>query len=300
MIHLPKKFKENIIIRYGENGIKWLKTIDKLIEKYVKRFNLYDIKLVNKLSMNIVLAAVSDKYGEVVIKIGTPGETTVNEIKYMRLCNRKCFAKCYYSNLRDRVMILEKVSPGYGLNEIKDNADRIMIFCNIFDNIKTPISSNNSFKTLESEIRAKINLVYDSKGDYSNILFMVKIVEEFYNQIKNLNLSQYLLHDDLKHSNILKSNDGWKIIDPHGIIGEKVFDMTQFIRFELNYTSLDELDNIITAISKELKEDKILIYKALYINTFLKIVYYIKTKYNNDVVSKDIEICKKILENIYK
>lgn len=281
-------------------GIKWLNSIDGIIEKYKKKFNLYNIRLVKNLTMNVLLFASSNEYGEVVMKIGAPGKTTISEINYMSLCSQKYFAKCYYYNIEDRVMIMEKIYPGYQLNNLKNQEERISVFCKILNNITIEEISKNTFQSYEESLKEKIEFVYNNKQKYSNILHMVDIVKNFYNEIKNMNLPKYILHNDLQHKNILKSNDEWKVIDPHGIIGEKIFETTQFIRAELEYTNLDKMDNIITLISKHLNEDKILIYKALYISTFLKLVYYIKAKYDINVICYNIEICDKISEYIYK
>ena len=242
-------------------GIKWLNSIDEIIEKYKKKFNLYNIRLVKNLTMNILLFASSNEYGEV-------------------------------------VMIIEKIYPGYQLNNLKNQEERIIVFCKILNNITIEDIPKSTFQSYEESLKEKIEFVYNDKQKYSNILHMVDIVKNFYSEIKNMNLPKYILHNDLQHKNILKSNDEWKVIDPHGIIGEKIFETTQFIRAELEYTNLDKMDNIITLISKHLNEDKILIYKALYISTFLKLVYYINAKYDINVICYNIEMCDKIYEYI--
>lgn len=298
MIELPKEFKQSIINRYAEKGIEWLNSIDKIVEKYEKKFSLYNMHLVEKLSMNIVILANSDKYGEVVLKIGTPGKSVISEIEYISLFNSKCFAKCYYYNKEDRVMLLEKINPGYDLSCLKNQQERVNVFCEVLNNIMVPSVSNTSFRTYEEIIEEKIETVYSDKQDYSNILYMIDIVNELYNEIKRMNLPKYILHEDLQHKNILKSEDGWKAIDPHGTIGEKIFETTQFIRGELEYTSVERLDEIVTLVSKFLKEDKILIYKALYITIFEKIVFFIKAKYDTNFIDYNIKVCEKIYKYI--
>lgn len=298
MIELPKEFKQSIINRYAEKGIEWLNSIDKIVEKYEKKFSLYNMHLVEKLSMNIVIQANSDKYGEVVLKIGTPGKSVISEIEYISLFNSKCFAKCYYYNKEDRVMLLEKINPGYDLSCLKNQQERVNVFCEVLNNIMVPSVSNTSFRTYEEIIEEKIETVYSDKQDYSNILYMIDIVNKLYNEIKRMNLQKYILHEDLQHKNILKSEDGWKAIDPHGTIGEKIFETTQFIRGELEYTSVERLDEIVTLVSKFLKEDKILIYKALYITIFEKIVFFIKSKYDTNFIDYNIKVCEKIYKYI--
>ena len=98
MIELPEEFKQSVVNRYQEKGIKWLNSIDKIIEKYEKKFNLNNMQLIENLSMNIVILANCKEYGEVVLKIGAPGKSTIGEINYIRSLHSKYFAKCYYSN----------------------------------------------------------------------------------------------------------------------------------------------------------------------------------------------------------
>ena len=300
MIQLPKEFKENIINRHGKIGKEWLNSTNEIIEKYKKQFNLSNIKLADNLSMNILIYANSSEYGEVVLKIGAPGETTIGEINYLRQYSSKYFAKCYYYNIDDRVMLLEKVNPGYNLMNIKNQQERINIFCTMLNNIIVNNTSNNEFKFYENIIKEKIEYVNNNKQDYTNILHMSDITNNLYNDIKKLNLPKYILHDDLQYKNIIKSNQGWKVIDPHGVIGEKVFETTHFIRNELLENGLERMDEIVALISNYLKEEKILIYKALYIITFCKIVYYIKAKYDSNFIFCNINICEKILEYISK
>lgn len=298
MIELPIEFKQNIINRYEKIGIEWINSIHIILEKYIKKFNLYNVKLVKELTMNLVLFASSDEYGEVIIKIGSPGTTTISEIKYMQLCSSKHFSKCYYHNIKDRIMILENIYPGYQLNHIKNQEERIHIFCNILNDISTEYIPKRTFPSYEKQLKKIIEIVNNDKQKYSNIIYILDTINNLYSDIKNANMPKYVLHNDLQHKNILKSKYGWRLIDPHGVIGEKIFETTQFIRAELEYTNLDKIDKIITLISKHLKEDKLLIYKALYISTFLKIVVYIKNKYNKNIISYNIKICEKISEYI--
>lgn len=74
--------------------------------------------------------------------------------------------------------------------------------------------------------------------------------------------------------------------------GEKVFESSQFIRSELSNSSLDNIDLIVTKISKKIKEDKKLIYKALYIYLTSKVIYHIKVKHNEGKIKKILRYVK--------
>lgn len=302
MIELPEEFKQNVINRYGKEGIEWLNSVDKIIEKYKNKFKLYNIKLAKNLTMNIILFASTEEYGEVIIKIGSPTKTTISEINYINKCPTQYFVKCYYYDIDDRIMILEKISPGYSLDYLESQEERIKIFSNIYHSIKTIDTDNKLFRSYEEILNEKIKIVRNDKLRYKDILYMLDIVIDLYNEIKCMNLPKCILHNDLQHKNILKSNSEWKVIDPHGRIGERIFETSMFIREELKYIDLDEMDTTVELISKYLREDKILIYKAMYITIFQKIIFYISTKYDNNtkIISYNIEICEKILEYLNK
>lgn len=291
MIELPEKFKENVVNRYGKKGEEWLKNINVIINKYIKKFNLYDVKLAGNLSINVVLYATSKKWGDIILKVLAPTIISVNEINYMMMSSNKFFAKCYYYNLEDKVMVLEKLTPGYPLSDINNQNERINIFCYIMNNITNDLIPKKEFKMLDDILKERFNLALNNK-EYVYISDMINKAIKMHQEINSMNLPKYVLHDDLHHNNILKSKNDWKVIDPHGIVGEKVFETSQFIRSELSYCNLEDIDLIISKISKEIKEEKKLIYKALYVYLTSKIIYHIKVKHNENKIIKNIKICE--------
>lgn len=135
MTELPIKFKENVVNRYGKKGKEWLNNINGIIDKYVKKFDLTDVELAGNLSINVVLFATSKKWGNIILKVLAPTIISVNEISYMSMASSEFFAKCHYYSLEDKVMILEKLIPGYPLSNIDNQNERINIFCYIMNNI---------------------------------------------------------------------------------------------------------------------------------------------------------------------
>jgi len=148
-------------------------------------------------------------------------------------------------------------------------------------------------------MRSKKNRDY--LENYLEIIEMVDIACDIYQKIKRMNLKKYILHNDLHHKNILKTKEGWKAIDPHGVIGAKVMETSQFIREELELSGVQEkeIDEIVSLLNKYFKEDKKLILETLYINIILKIIWYVKNKYSNETIFYNIELGKKILKILH-
>lgn len=299
-IILKEEFKEKIINRHQKDGIKWLESINSVIDKYTNIFHLRDIKLLDYLSMNIILTANAQDYGDIIIKIGAPGMTFINEIKYINFMPIDNMVKCYYYNIEDRIMILEKITPGYTLFNEKSFNKRLKIFSMLLNNVCKETMFLNKFPSYEDKLKRKLIVAKSLDNVDPNILDMLILSNDMYKEIASMNLPKYVLHKDLKHKNILKSETGWKMIDPHGVVGEKVFDTCQFIKAELPNNSVKSIKKIAKKVAKSINEDVDLIYKALYIDTTTKILFYIKSKDDKDTISYNINLCKNILNCIKK
>lgn len=300
MITLPKEFKNKIINRYNLYGNKWLMNINAIINKYIEMFQLTNIKLIENLTMNVVLSANSDKYGDIILKIGSPSKNSINEIKFVKHCSSNYMAKCHYYNIEDRIMLLEKVKPGYSLDKLENRENRIKVFCDIVNNFTTSNSYIDNFETYDKMLIEKINDAKQNINISSDIFYKLIKAQEIYKEISDMNLPKYVLHDDLQHNNILKSQNGWKVIDPHGIVGEKVLETSHFIRaeLELDDRSINQLDKIVYLVSKYIGEDISLVYKALYITIISKIIFYIKDGYNNDYITYNLNLCNILIKHI--
>lgn len=302
MLELPNAFKIRIINRYGQKGNEWLNTIDSLVNKYKCKFNLQNIKLIENLSMNVVLFAESPQYGNVVMKLGAPGPISIAEITVMKCYTSNSIQKCYYSCIEDRFMLLERLLPGYSLDTLNNTEEKIKIFSNISNHLLISPSIKGNFPTFEESFIQTIQYANQNPNSFSEISWMIDTANTIYTKIKDKKLPKYILHNDLHHKNILKTENEWKAIDPHGIIGEKVLETSQFIRAELELSkpSNPNIDNIVSLLSDYFKEDKKLILEALYINIVLKIIWYTKNKYDSPTILYNINLGKEILSYIDK
>jgi streptomycin 6-kinase len=54
---------------------------------------------------------------------------------------------------------------------------------------------------------------------------LVEMAERLFDELLSSSSSCVLLHGDLHHLNVLKSQDGWKAIDPKGVAGEPAYEV---------------------------------------------------------------------------
>lgn len=302
MLEIPENFKKNIMNRYDKKGIKWLANLENIVNKYTDKIQLENVEMIENLSMNFVAFASSKMYGEIVLKIGAPTKTIIGEIKIMKQYHTNNMVKCYYSNLKDRVLILERILPGYSLDNVKTLEDRVKIFCNILDEYTLPDNKKDQFPTHEEKVDELLEYVYKNKSEYEDILYLIYEMENVYKEIQKMNLNRYILHNDLNHKNILKAENGWKVIDPHGLIGEKLIETAQFIRgeLEINAPHKVQIEKIVSLIAKELEQEKTLVLKFLYMIIIEKIIWYRKIHDSEKVVDFNIDTANKVLELIKK
>lgn len=300
MLKIPENFRKNVINRYNKKGKEWLENLDNIVNKYVTKFGLENIKIIEELSMNLVLFAKSKKYGDIVLKINTPGKTAIREINIMKQYHIKNMVKCYYTNVNDKVLILERIIPGYSLDNVENKSERVKLFCDVLNKYSILNDGKNKFPTYEEKLKDLLKYVSDNKSKYIDIENLIEKMKNLYAEIQKMNLDKYILHFDLNHRNILKSENDWKVIDPQGVIGEKIIDTAQFIRGEIQMSNADmsEFYQIVSLISEELGEDKNLVLKSLYIVIIEKIIWFIKTRHSKEIVSYNIDIANKVLKLI--
>jgi len=299
MIEIPLKYRNEVINRYGNRGASWLDQIDDLVKKYQEKFKLTNIKLVDNLSINIVFKAHSAIFGDVFVKFSTPGSNAINEVNFINNCNSKYIVKCYYYDLTDRVMILESITPGTTLKEIKKRSERISIFAEIMNDLLMDDKDN---KYGEYRLKESFNNLELYQDLDLNMELKIATAKKLYGEIEKANLKKYVLHRDLQHKNILKSENYFKVIDPHGLLGYKVFELTPFITIELtleNY-NLNKLHEIVAEVSVAVNEDINLIYKALYVDTVNKIIFYMQSIADKEIVDFNNQLCSAIIMELEK
>lgn len=295
MIHLPKEYKESVINSYGDKGKEWLENFNLTLNRCIKEFELDEIELVDKLSINIVLFAKSRKYGDIVLKILHPSETSINEIRVMKKYPKKYIPKLYLTDEENKIIIMERLYPGNTLDQISSRIERIKIFYSMLNHIKLEINSVDLIKerTIIERIKHSIEYTYKNQDNYKDIMDMIEDSSKLCKKMEKTNLPKYILHDDLQHKNILKSKEGWKVIDPHGIIGERFFDTAMFIKAELSRkdTSMENMEEIVSLVAKYCKEDKENILKALFVFSVEKVIWGRKVKYCKEEIQIFYDIC---------
>lgn len=298
-MEVSTNYKNNIEMMFGDIGKEWLQTIPDKIEKYVKMFNLKNIKLLNELTYNVLIFGESNEFGPVVLKIEIPfKELTIRESTALKLNAGKSACKCYYSNVDDGVILIERLQPGRTLNTIENLEDRIKIFNEVSEKFNIQVGQDTGLPTYREILDRSINLSTEQEQKFSPVNNLLKVANSVYNDLHSNNESNYLLHSDLFCDNILETDEGWKAIDPHGFIGEKILDTAIFIQKELEKKDFykNDVENLLYIMGKNIKLNENDLLKALFVNYVLNICWNIEVNLDEKFILKSIKKSTELLK----
>jgi len=231
-ITIPTEAQENIIRAQGENGAIFLEKLPKRLDKYIEKWKLSECHLFTY-STNLIFSCKSGIYGDVVIKAGVPEDrrlfTEISAINFYNENPRTC--KLYDYSLEDGFMLLERLTPGLPLTEaISSPHDRVDVFLSIYKDYHLPCEDTATYPTFISLVEA-----FESNMDaYPDFAKYKDIYKKLYYEISSEYGGSYLLHGDMHFRNILSHDNTFKIIDPHGIIGAPILDLSRFLANELS------------------------------------------------------------------
>ncbi len=277
MITINDEYKKNINNMFGEIGDKWLDSIPDLVSKYIKKFGLANIRVNEPLTYNIIIFADSIQYGPVILKIEIPfKEMTIRESVALELNNGVGACKCYFKDIEDGVLLIEKLNPGESLNTINDLEERTRIFVDVLNRFSIDVHDNNDLPLYKDILKRSVDMVNnDQSGKFDELKESINIADSLYMEIDNKGFNHNLLHSDLSCGNIVKSGNDWKSIDPHGFVGNKVIDTAIFIQKELDKIGYNKenIDSIISLVSEYSLYSKEEIANIFYVNYVLNICW---------------------------
>lgn len=219
-------FTDNIKEIYLEAGHQWLLNLPKRIIKLSEKWEFELIKVMPELSYSFV-ALVKYQNKSAIIKIAPPKQSLERE----SLCLssfQKDSPTIFHFEEKENAILMEYIYPGKSLkNLVKAGKDdqATKIICNIIRELKFQnMPKQHPFKHL-SEIAEDLNILI---GHLDKALLDKAI--HLFQELTADRSEDIMLHGDLHHDNILSSADNWKIIDPHGYVGEPTAEVGAMIR----------------------------------------------------------------------
>ena len=268
----------------------------RVVEKYRKSWELSEIEFQKSLSTNsLVFYAVSKQYGRVILK-ALINNGFDKEILACKLFQGENFCKIYEYSLEDQVYIMERIMPADTLYESAPRNDRIKIVGRIFKGLHKTDIPDSVFPTYSEWFEAGKEGTKNRK-DCEELYQYLYSAERMLADINQKYSRNLLLHGDLHHENILKNENGsYTVIDPKGVIGDPVFDLSRFILDEFRDDLTSEPKDVIIDFVQKLGDSvgipcEILL-RCLYIET---VIWLFREELAN---GESLEECQQLITNM--
>jgi streptomycin 6-kinase len=233
-MNLPPDFIQTIQSVFGEDGKIFLENLPNLIEQASTRWGLKDVEPVSNLSFNYVafakrpsttLPVGRSALDEVVLKIGVPRDELISEMAALKLFNGNGACQLLDCDEERGFLLLERLRPGTMLSKLEDDDECTHIAVDVMARLWREIPAagdgglSGQFIKLSDwfdglkKIRPHFN---GGTGPFpKELLERVELLMPELFADKNVKL----MHGDFHHFNVLKSERGWLVIDPKGVIG---------------------------------------------------------------------------------
>lgn len=293
------KFQENI---HGKDkSKKWLEDIPKILNELKEKWQL-EIGEEFELSYNYVISAKRSNQESVVIKIYFPEDPEFrNQLELLKATDGKSAIKVLGYDFDNFAVLLEQCIPGRTLSSLNNEDEETNIFCEVVKNLWVKPPLNHKFLGIEKELE-DFNWYlknYSKFKDYIDETIIIKAKEKYQYLLKT-QTDLYLLHSDLHHENILESERRWLAIDPKGVIAEREYEITAFLRnpikrAENNLITKDILIKRLDIITDQLKLNRQRIIDWSFCQTLLSVIWGLQT--NNGRAEYWYKIAK-VLESL--
>lgn len=210
---------------YGEKGKLWLKDLPSILAAISEKRNLHLIKILPDLTYNFVALVEVNKNKTAILKMAPEGNRLERESNCLQ-CFTKSVPEVYWYDEEFSALLMENLEPGTSLKKFfidgkDDEATRII--CQLIIDLHKHQLKKFEFQHLSDLFPSLLNLHKQINNQLS-----AKAITLF----KELTVKQstdVILHGDLHHDNILASGENFKAIDPHGYIGDPVFEAGSMI-----------------------------------------------------------------------
>jgi len=200
------------------------------LEFYAEKWSLEVLSVVDYFSVNCIFLCRSAEHGGAALKIGELFDVS-NETKILREYDGGRFVRVLEADEPNNVILLERIVPGNRLREEQSLDARLIAFSELHRGLHKPPRDASEYPTYLEWV-TRITKFMSTQTEHRELYTMMRRAEGICAELWVQYPQRLLLHGDLHHDNILLSADGYKTIDPKGVIGDPIFDVPRFIMNE--------------------------------------------------------------------
>jgi streptomycin 6-kinase len=219
-----------------ESGIKWAHALPEVLSAWLDRWRITLEPELPHHSMNLVLFGTSELHGPVVIKTSPPHKEITAEIDALRVHDSPHVVQIIDADPTVSIMLQRRLLPGTTMrSQVMSRRlteyDAAEIATRLMREYWIDPPAGAPFIRLHEWFRALYDYLdrHPTGGgrlNHRNVVFAIQAA----NELLTTQREQVTLHGDLHHDNILRDDErGWTIIDPKGLVGERGYDIGQWM-----------------------------------------------------------------------
>ena len=298
---IPENYSNTIIAIHKERGREWIASLPSLITYCEKKWKCSVLDPFD-LSYNYVAPVVCVGGKRLVLKLSVPNHEFQDELTAVTLYkDNNGMVNLVGFDRKKGIMLLENVEPGKPLSTVENDIEATNIAASVLKQLwkETEINDFHLLKTtVQNELSLKRIIQENNEGFGPFSKELLSSALTIFNRLNSSISRYYVLHGDLHHYNILScDNKGWVAIDPKGLIGEREYDVIQFL---LNRLPSENKYNIvrdrIEIFVKELGLSKNRILLWGYVHAILSVCWSVE---ESEGYSKDFYEVVDIFKTIY-
>ena len=291
MRNIPENYSNMIISIHKKKGSEWLTNLPSLITYCEKNWKC-SVQEPFDLSYNYVAPAVCADGKRLVLKLSVPNHEFRGELTAITLYkDNNRMIHLFDFDKEKGIMLLEHVEPGKPLSTVESDIEATCFAVSVMKQLWKETDKNASLSlktTIQNELSLKriIQENPDGIGPFSIDLLLNAL--SIFSWLNSSIDRYYVLHGDLHHYNILSCNSrGWVAIDPKGLVGEREYDVIQFLLNRLpsenKFTVVrDRIDVFVNELG--LSKNRILLWG--YVHSILSVCWSVEEgeggEYNKD------------------
>ncbi|MGI8484629.1 MAG: aminoglycoside phosphotransferase family protein [Thermomicrobiales bacterium] len=231
---IPSEIVDRLVSQSDtEHTAAWFVALAAIVDEWCRRWRIKLDPNLPRLSYNVVIFGESASLGPVVLKLSPPHREFLAELEGLLASQGPGVVTIHDARPEQAGMLLERVIPGVALQDLPatyndDEATRIAAACLQRYWRPAPIELGNLI-TLERWFRDLFDYEAllasgSAQGPLSHSLAQAAVDEA--RILLASTDERAVLHGDLHHDNILTNRDGgWTIIDPKGLVGDRIYDV---------------------------------------------------------------------------
>lgn len=171
-------------------------------------------------SCSLVISASERRGREVVLKLPEIHAEEKDSWPVSRAFSQHGGVEVLEGDEESGAVLMPRLRPGTNLAETDlDDLERVEICASLILKLRqSPLVATMAMERWLKEL-------FDFEGDD-----LVKEAQDIARFLLQTTTDPVLLHGDLHHYNILADGNGWRVIDPKGIIGDRAFEIVGYMR----------------------------------------------------------------------